>query len=79
MDSIKAESSGGPAAPEMRAMTLARRNLPAIRDAEMRAASYVPHVDLDAVHRPIAAAAEAHPRTGERDSLLIAEISDLEW
>ena len=79
MDSIKAESSGGPAAPETRAMTLARRNLPAIRDAEKGAASFVPHVDLDAVHRLIAAAAEAQPRTGERDSLLISEMSDLEW
>ena len=56
MDSIKAESSGTPAAPEMRAMTLDRRNLPAIRDAEMGAASFVPQVDLDAVHRLIAAA-----------------------
>ena len=35
MDSIKAESSGGPAAPEMRAMTLARPNLPAILEAEI--------------------------------------------
>ena len=30
-------------------MTLARRSLPAIRDAEMGSASFVPHVDLDAV------------------------------
>ena len=60
-------------------MTLVRRNLPAIRDAEMGAASFVPHVDLDAVLRLIAAAPEAHPRTWKRDSLLISEISDLEW
>ena len=33
---------GGPAAPEMRAMILGRRNLPAIRDSEMRAASFIP-------------------------------------
>ena len=42
MDSIKAESSGGPAAPEMRAMILGRRNLPAIRDSEMGAAPFIP-------------------------------------
>ena len=60
-------------------MTLVRRNPPAIRDAEMEAASFVPHLDLAAVLRLIVAAAEAHPRTGERDSLLISEISDLEW
>ena len=79
MDSIKAESSVGPPAPEIRAITLSRQNLPAILEAEMGVASFVPHVDLDAVHRLIAAAPEAHPRTGERDSLLISEISDLEW
>ena len=42
MDSIKAESNGGPAAPEIRVMTLARPNLPAIREAEMGVASVVP-------------------------------------
>ena len=55
------------------------RNLPAIRNGEMGAASFVHHVYLDAVHRLIAAAPEAHPRTWKRDNLLISEISDLEW
>ena len=57
-------------------MTLARRSLPAIRDAEIGSAAFVPHVDLDAVLRLIAAAAEGHPRTGERDGLLIALLFD---
>ena len=57
-------------------MNLARRNLPAIRDAEMGAVSFVPHVDLEAVLRLIAAAGETHPRTGERDGLLIALLFD---
>ena len=57
-------------------MTLARRSLPAIRDAEMGAASFVPHVDLAAVLRLIAAVTEGHPRTGERDGLLIALLFD---
>ena len=57
-------------------MTLARRNVPAIRDAEMGSPAFIPHLDLDAVLRLIAAAGEAHPRTGERDGLLIALLFD---
>ena len=53
-------------------MTLARRNLPAIRNAEMGSASFIPHLDLEAVLQLIQAATGAHPRTGERDGLLIA-------
>ena len=58
-------------------MTLARRNLPAIRNAEMGSASFIPHLDLEAVQRLIQAATGAHPRTGEqRDGLLIALLFD---
>ena len=57
-------------------MTLARRDLPTTRDAEMGAASFVPQGDLDAVLRLIAAATKAHPRTGERAGLLIALLFD---
>ena len=58
-------------------MTLARRHLPAIRDAEMGSASFIPHLDLDAVLRLIQAATDTHPRTGERDGLLIALLFDV--
>ena len=57
-------------------MTLARRHLPAIRDAEMGAASFIPHLDLEAVVQLIQAVTNAHPRTGERDGLLIALLFD---
>lgn len=57
-------------------MTLARRNLPAIRNADMGAAALVPHVDLEAARELIQAAADSHPRTGERDGLLIAPLFD---
>ena len=57
-------------------MTLARRQLPAIRDGEIGAATFVPHLDLEAVHRLIAAARDNNPRTGERNGLLIALMFD---
>ena len=57
-------------------MTLSRRSLPAIRDAESGSASFIPHLDLDAVLRLIQAATDTHPRTGERDGLLIALLFD---
>ena len=57
-------------------MNLARRHLPAIRDAEMGSASFIPHLDLDAVLLLIQAATDTHPRTGERDGLLIALLFD---
>ena len=57
-------------------MTQVRRNLPAIRDAEMGAASFVPHLDLASVLRLIAAVAKVHPRTGERAGLLMALLFD---
>ena len=55
-------------------MTLAPRALPAIRDAQDGAASFVPHLDLDAVQRLIDAA--SHASTGQRDALLIAALFD---
>ena len=55
-------------------MTLAPRALPAIRDAQDGAASFVPHLDLDAVQRLIDAA--SHASTGQRDGLLIAALFD---
>ena len=45
-------------------MTLVRRNLTAVQDAEMGAARFVPHVDLDAILRLIAAAARLTPGPG---------------
>ena len=39
-------------------------------------AAFVLHVDLEAVLRLIAAVSEGHPRTGERDGLLIALLFD---
>ena len=55
-------------------MTLAPRRLPAVRDVELGAAAFVPHLDLDAVHGLMAAAAAS--RHGERDALLIALLFD---
>ena len=49
-------------------MNLARRNLPVIRDAEKGSAAFIPHIDLEAVLRLVAASAEAHPRTKDRPS-----------
>ena len=57
-------------------MTLARRSLPAIRDAESGSAAFVPHLDLDAVQRLMTAASLASPGSGKRDSLLIATMFD---
>ena len=57
-------------------MTLARRNLPAIRDADIGAECFIPDLDLDAVLRLIQAASDVHPRTGERDGLPIALLFD---
>ena len=55
-------------------MTLAHRNLPAVRNVELGAAAYVPHLDLGAVHRLMEAASTS--RRGERDALLIALLFD---
>ena len=55
-------------------MTLAHRNLPAVRNVELWAAAYVPHLDLDAVHRLMEAASAS--RLGARDALLIAVLFD---
>ena len=55
-------------------MTLAPRRLPAVREVELGAAAFVPHLDLDAVHGLMAAAAAS--RHGERDALLIALLFD---
>ncbi len=57
-------------------VTLARRNFPAIRDAELSTAAFVPHLDLDAVQRLIAAAMVATPGHGQRNGLLIAAMFD---
>ncbi len=57
-------------------MTLTRRQLPAIRDGEIGSATFVPHLNLDVVHRLIAAARDNNPRTGERNGLLIALMFD---
>ena len=57
-------------------MTLARRHLPAIREGEVGSSTFVPHLDLDAVHRLITAAAENSARLEERDGLLIALMFD---
>ena len=56
-------------------MTLARRNLPAIREAQQGAAETVPHLDAQAVRRLIEAARSAS-QTGERNALLIATLYD---
>ena len=50
-------------------MTLARRNLPAIREAQQGAAETVPHLDAQAVRRLIESARSAS-QTGERNGLL---------
>ena len=55
-------------------MSLAPRNLPAIREAQQGAQAYVPHVDLSSIHRMIEAAHAS--RYGERDGLLIAVLFD---
>ena len=55
-------------------MTLAPRSLPAVRDVELGAAAFVPHLDLDAVHALMTAASRS--RHGERDALLIALLFD---
>ena len=57
-------------------MTLDRRSLPAVREAESGSAAFVPHLDLEAVQRLMAAASLASPGSGERDSLLIATMFD---
>ena len=54
-------------------MTLARRDLPAVREAQDLSAGTVPHLDASAVQR-IIEAARFSVRTGERNALLIATI-----
>ena len=56
-------------------MTLARRNLPALRQAQDGAAESVPHLDAQAVRFLIEEARNA-PQTGERNALLIATLYD---
>ena len=50
-------------------MTLARRDLPAVREAQDLSAGMVPHLDASAVQR-IIEAARFSVRTGERNALL---------
>ena len=56
-------------------MTLASRNVLAVRDVQTGRAAYVPRLDLDAVQRLMDAGAEA-PRAGMRDALLVATLFD---
>ncbi len=56
-------------------MTLARRDLPAVREGQDLSAGTVPHLDASAVQR-IIEAARFSVRTGERNALLIATIFD---
>ena len=56
-------------------MTLDRRNLPAVREGELDSSSTIPHLDMLAV-RPLIDAAQAAPKTGQRNALLIATLVD---
>ncbi len=57
-------------------MSLAHRNLPAVREMETGTATFIPHLDLDAVQRLISAATVATPKWGECNGLLIATMFD---
>ena len=56
-------------------MTLACRNLPAVREAQQGAAETVPHLDAQAVRRLVESARSAS-QTGERNALLIVTLYD---
>ena len=56
-------------------MTLVPRNVLEIRNAALDSSNIVSRLDLDAIHRPMPAAA-IRPRSGRRNALLVAKLFD---